>query len=107
MWLFRRIGVGKLLTLVLSVLYAITPFHWEKGENHLFLAAYFPVPLALVLVFWMIRGEPVWGVDRRPPSGGPGGCLAAGRGHRPRARRRCWCWPCSAPRRRTSRCSCC
>ncbi len=65
-WLFRRIGVGKLLSLVLSVLYAITPFHWEKGENHLFLAAYFPVPLVLVLVFWMIRGEPVWGVDRRP-----------------------------------------
>lgn len=65
-WMFRRIGVGKLMSLVLSILYAITPFHWEKGENHLFLAAYFPVPLALVLVFWMIRGEPVWGVDRRP-----------------------------------------
>ncbi|WP_157970591.1 hypothetical protein [Nakamurella deserti] len=65
-WLFRRIGVGKLLSLVLSVLYAITPFHWEKGENHLFLAAYFPVPLALVLVFWIIRGESVWGSDHRP-----------------------------------------
>ncbi|MEP6981069.1 MAG: hypothetical protein ABJA16_09940 [Nakamurella sp.] len=65
-WLFRRIGVSKLLTLVLSVLYAMTPFHWEKGENHLFLAAYFPVPLALVLVVWSIRGEALWGVDRRP-----------------------------------------
>ncbi len=70
-WLFRRIGVGKLMALVLSVLYAITPFHWEKGENHLFLAAYFPVPLGLVLVFWMIRGEPVWGADRRPPQRRP------------------------------------
>lgn len=65
-WLFRRIGVSKLLTLVLSILYAITPFHWEKNENHLFLAAYFPVPLALVLVIWAIRGEALWGVDRRP-----------------------------------------
>ncbi len=59
-WFLRRLGVSKVMTLVLSVLFALAPFHWEKGENHLFLAAYFPVPLALVVVFWTIRGEPLW-----------------------------------------------
>ncbi len=73
-WFFRRVGVSKALSLVLSVLFAIAPFHWEKGENHLFLAAYFPVPLALVVVLWAVRGEPVWGLAAPPrtaQSGGP------------------------------------
>jgi hypothetical protein len=59
-WFFRTVGVSKVMTLVLAVLFAISPFHWEKNENHLFLAAYFPVPLALGVVIWALRGEPLW-----------------------------------------------
>ena len=74
-WFFRRVGVSKIMTLVLSALFALAPFHWEKGENHLFLAAYYPVPLALVVVIWAIRGDPLWG--RRPDPGRRRGRVAA------------------------------
>ena len=83
-WFFRKVGIGKTMTLVLSVLFAIAPFHWEKNENHLFLAAYYPVPLAL-------GGDPLgaagraalaWAVDRRPDESaagaGSGRCSPAG-----------------------------
>ncbi len=61
-WFFRVCGVTKIFSVALSVLYAIAPFHWEKAENHLFLAAYFPVPLALGLIIMAIRGDALWGI---------------------------------------------
>ncbi len=64
-WFFRRVGVSKTMAVVLSVLFVIAPFHWEKGENHLFLAAYYPVPLALGVVLMAVRGEALWGLRAR------------------------------------------
>ncbi len=66
-WFFRVCGVAKFFSVVLSVLYAIAPFHWEKAENHLFLAAYFPVPLALGLIVMAIRSDALWGVRQGVP----------------------------------------
>lgn len=68
-WFLRQVGVSKTMTLALAVLFAIAPFHWEKGVNHLFLAAYFPVPLAAGVILWAIRGERLWGFRR---TGQPG-----------------------------------
>jgi phosphoglycerol transferase len=58
-WAFRRLGLSGPVTVVLSVLFALQPYHFVRGESHLFLAAYFPVPLAVGLMIHAIRGEPV------------------------------------------------
>ena len=59
-WFFRVVGVGRALTVALAVLYAFAPYHFSRGEAHLYLAAYYPVPLALVLIYRAVSGEPLW-----------------------------------------------
>jgi hypothetical protein len=61
-WFLRVVGVSRVLAILLSVVYAIAPYHFIRGEAHLYLASYYPVPLALVLLVWVLRGEPLWGV---------------------------------------------
>ena len=49
---------------VLAVLFATAPYHFLRNEMHLFLAGYYLVPPAMVVVLRVARGETVWG--RRP-----------------------------------------
>jgi phosphoglycerol transferase len=60
LWFLRREGVGRSLSLALSVLYAVAPYHFWRNEAHLFLGAYWTVPLTLVVVMAALRGEPLW-----------------------------------------------
>jgi hypothetical protein len=60
LWFLRREGVGRSLSLVLSVLFAVAPYHFWRNEAHLFLGAYWTVPLTLVVVMAALRGEPLW-----------------------------------------------
>ncbi len=59
-WFFRFCGVGSWMAVVLSVLYAVTPYHFIRNENHLFLASYYCIPLAMVLVVRATRGDGLW-----------------------------------------------
>lgn len=59
-WFFRVCGVSRPLSLVLAVLYSVAPYHFFRNESHLWLASYYPVPLALVVILWVIRGERLW-----------------------------------------------
>lgn len=61
-WFLRVVGVSRIISVVLAVAYAIAPYHFIRGQAHLYLASYYPVPLALVLLVWVLRGEPLWGV---------------------------------------------
>lgn len=61
-WFLRVVGVSRVLSVALAVVFAIAPYHFVRGEAHLYLASYYPVPLALVLLVWVFRGEPLWGV---------------------------------------------
>lgn len=54
--------------LVASVLYSLLPYHFERGESHLFLSAYWAVPLACHLVLVLLAGEQAF--VRRPGAGG-------------------------------------
>lgn len=67
-WFLRVVGVSRILSIVLAGVYAIAPYHFQRNEAQLYLASYYPIPLALVLLVWIFRGEPIWtrrsGVDR-------------------------------------------
>jgi hypothetical protein len=66
LWFLRLVGVSRTFSVILAVLYAIAPYHFSRGETHLFLASYFPLPLALGLVYLIMRGRPIWGRGSRP-----------------------------------------
>lgn len=60
-WFLRECRVSRWLTVPLAVLYAIAPYHFIRGEGHLWLASYFTLPLALVVVLRVVRGDRLWG----------------------------------------------
>ena len=63
-WFLRKLGISRVLTVVLATAFALAPYHFLRGESHLFLASYYAVPLSMGLLVMVLRGEPVWGLGR-------------------------------------------
>jgi phosphoglycerol transferase len=68
LWVLRHFGVAWWTSVCVSLLYTFAPFHILRGEHHLFLSAYWPVPLAVLVTLWVSRdglwpdgtGRPTW-----------------------------------------------
>lgn len=43
-----------------SLLYTFIPYHFMRGENHLFLSAYYLVPLAIMLIIMIVMDEDIF-----------------------------------------------
>ncbi|WP_209560412.1 hypothetical protein [Frigoribacterium sp. PvP032] len=57
---FLRIGMSRVLSVVLAVLFALAPYHFIRNENHLALSTYFTLPLAFWVVHLIATGQPLW-----------------------------------------------
>jgi phosphoglycerol transferase len=53
---FRRFQVSYFTSVVGSILYAFIPYHFSPGEGHLFLVAYFLIPLVVMLAINIYQG---------------------------------------------------
>jgi hypothetical protein len=62
----RHLGLSRPMAVAVGVLFAFAPFHQGQGEAHLFLAAYYAVPLGALLLNWQLSGFAAWGPGRRP-----------------------------------------
>ncbi|MFN2468901.1 MAG: hypothetical protein ABR521_12310 [Gaiellaceae bacterium] len=60
----RRLRLSRPSALVCSVLFALLPYHFYRGEAHLFLSAYYAVPVGVYLVLRVLAGRPL--VTREP-----------------------------------------
>ncbi len=56
-FVLRRFKVARLLALVASVLYACSPFHFFRCTSHVFLAAYYLLPLITWLLVRLYLGK--------------------------------------------------
>ncbi len=63
----RHLGLSLPAAAVGGLLYAFLPFHYQRWENHYFLAAYWMVPLSLLPAFAICRGN--FPFFRRLPDG--------------------------------------
>ena len=61
LWFLRRCGVSRPLAVALSVLWAVAPYHWLRGEDHYYLAGYWVLPIGMWVALEVLRGRPVWG----------------------------------------------
>jgi hypothetical protein len=61
---FRLLRVGRGPAAVCAILFALAPYHFARNEGHLFLSAYYAVPLGAYLVLATLAGEPLFA--RRP-----------------------------------------
>jgi hypothetical protein len=73
----RRLTVSVPVAIACSILYALLPYHFVRGGEHLLLSAYYVVPLGAYLVLAVLGEQPLFA--RRPAGGwGPLG-YASGR----------------------------
>jgi hypothetical protein len=61
----RRLPASRGVSLVLAVLFALLPYHFMRGEAHVFLAAYYCVPLGAYLAIAVFRGDALFGSRRQ------------------------------------------
>lgn len=59
-WLLRLCRIMPAISVALSVAYAIAPYHFMRGEAHLWLASYYCIPLGLGLLIMILRGDSLW-----------------------------------------------
>lgn len=57
MFALRQFGISRLSAIFASVLYSVLPYHFVRGQHHLFLSAYFLVPLAVMVALWIATGK--------------------------------------------------
>ena len=57
MIVFRHLGLTLPAAAVGGLLYTFLPFHYQRWESHYFLAAYWVVPLSMLPIFALLRGE--------------------------------------------------
>jgi phosphoglycerol transferase len=57
-FLMRRLGASRLVAIVVAVLFALLPYHWLRGEGHLFLSMYWVLPLVLLVLVWLDSPSP-------------------------------------------------
>jgi hypothetical protein len=58
-WLGRQLALSRPSAVTAAVLFSVLPGH-QEWFHHLWLAAYWPVPLAVWLIVKVARGEPLW-----------------------------------------------
>ena len=68
-WFIRLIGGSRTGAFAVGILYALAPYHFIRNEGHLFLSAYYPVPLAAGLVYLVLSGAPTLGGAERRRTG--------------------------------------
>jgi phosphoglycerol transferase len=54
----RRLDLSRVTALGVAVLFAVLPYHYMRGEVHLFLSMYWIVPLLLLVAVWLDSPEP-------------------------------------------------
>ena len=60
----RRLTLSPPVAIVCSILYALLPYHFLRGEGHLLLSAYYAVPLGAWLVLSVLADRPLFGTRR-------------------------------------------
>jgi phosphoglycerol transferase len=58
LFVLRRLGLSYGPAIVASLLFAFSPYHFFRGQGHLFLSAYFLVPLAVLVLVWVSSERP-------------------------------------------------
>ncbi len=56
-FVMRRLQLSTWMAGTMAILFAFLPYHFFRGEAHLFLSGYFIIPLLFLVTYWLARGE--------------------------------------------------
>ncbi len=54
----RQMRLSASVAFAASLLYTCQTYHWSRGESHLFLSAYYMVPLSILVALWVMWDRP-------------------------------------------------
>lgn len=54
-FVFRRLKISRVTSMIASLLFTFTPFHFLQGESHLSVAAYYMIPLVVLVCLWLFE----------------------------------------------------
>ena len=57
LYVFRQLNLSYATSLFGSLLYTFLPYHFMRGESHLFLSAYYFVPLVVLVLVWVASDQ--------------------------------------------------
>lgn len=57
LYVLRQFNISRFIAVLISLLYTFLPYHITRGQHHLFLSAYYPLPLLIMVALWLSRGE--------------------------------------------------
>ena len=57
MFVLRRLGLSVPAAATGGLLFAFQPYHYLRGQMHYFLAAYYVLPLTVLVMLWICRGR--------------------------------------------------
>lgn len=57
LYVMRYFNISYWSAIVGSLLFAYLPYHWLRGESHLFLSSYYTIPLIVLVLFWSWKKE--------------------------------------------------
>lgn len=60
MLVFRSFKISYPMAIVSSLLFAFLPYHFFRGETHLFLASYYLIPPMVMVILWVCLDEPMF-----------------------------------------------
>ena len=55
LFVLRKLKISSFPAIVGSLLFTFAPFHFFRGEPHISLAAYFLIPLVILVIFWIFE----------------------------------------------------
>jgi phosphoglycerol transferase len=60
LFVFRSLNLSRPSSIAAGLLYTFLPYHFMRLGGHTFLAAYYQVPLATLLILWAFSREPIF-----------------------------------------------
>lgn len=57
LFVFRQLNLSYAVALFGSLLYTFLPYHFMRGESHLFLSAYYFIPLVVLVLVWVASDQ--------------------------------------------------
>jgi phosphoglycerol transferase len=59
LYVFRTLRISPGPSVVGSLLFTFIPFHFLRGEDHLFYSSYFFIPLVILVIIWIYQGKTI------------------------------------------------
>jgi len=57
LYVFRTLKISIVPSIVGSLIYTFIPYHFLRGEYHIFFSSYFLIPLTILVILWIYQGK--------------------------------------------------